>query len=430
MKNIAFTICAKNYIGLAQVLEKSIKSHNPEVDFYIFIADEINLDDAITDLPKNVFVTRNVVGFSDDKWNQMAFKYDLTEFCTSIKPSCFKYLFDKFQPDTCIYFDPDILVFNSLNSIFSGLESHSIIVTPHITTIEENYTGDLPESGLMYTGMFNLGFLGLKRNDVSMKMLNWWEKRLEDRCFQNKMESYFTDQKWMDFLPSLFSSELLISFDLGLNFAPWNFYEREVIMNKNLYYVRNRINKNNSSELTPLTFVHFSGFNYSSLVNNEIAQGNIAGLKIYPDVEQILNEYSKVLKESSFLSFIKLTYTYGKFSDGKPVSKTYRKLFRRLFEDGQIKSNPFDAKGQFYQALKAGNVLNEKMSGADKKSVNNFEGVNRKLTVINKIFYYAFKVLGAERFFMLVRLLRIYSKVENHVYLIDGNYLDGSKIRD
>lgn len=429
MKNIAFTICAKNYIGLAQVLEKSLKTHNPDVDFFIFVADEITEIDNLHNLPENVLVSRNVIGFSDEKWNQMSFKYDLTEFCTSIKPSCFKYLFDSFQPDNCIYFDPDILVFNNFNSIFLGLEKYSIILTPHITTIEENYTGDLAESGLLYTGIFNLGFLALKRDDNAQKLLNWWEKRLEDRCFQNKMESYFTDQKWMDFLPSLFPTQLLISFDLGLNLAPWNFYEREIVVKEDVFYVKNRIDKDVNA-IVPLTFVHFSGFDYSSLIKNKIVQGNISTLKVYPDIEKILDEYSKVLKKSTFLDFIKLTYTYGFFSDSTPVTKTYRKLFRRLYEDGQINSNPFDAKQKFYFALKKARVLNKKMSLSDKKGVNNIDGVTKKFTVINKLFYFTFKLLGAERFFMLVRLLRIYSKVENHVYLIDGNYLREAKIRD
>ena len=30
MNNCIFTICAKNYIGLAKILEKSLKQHNPE----------------------------------------------------------------------------------------------------------------------------------------------------------------------------------------------------------------------------------------------------------------------------------------------------------------------------------------------------------------------------------------------------------------
>lgn len=226
MKKTAFTICAKNYIGLALALEKSLKEHSKDVDFYIFVADEFSLEEDIESLPENVIIAKKVIGISDAQWNQMSFKYDITEFCTSIKPTCFKYILEQFCPDTCIYFDPDILVFNSLDVIYNMLNDKSIIVTPHITTIEKTYTGNLNERNLLYSGMFNLGFLALKNDQYSKKMLDWWEVRLEDRCFQNMMENYFTDQKWMDFLPSFFPEQLLISSNLGLNVAPWNFFER------------------------------------------------------------------------------------------------------------------------------------------------------------------------------------------------------------
>ena len=39
-----FTICAKNYIGLAQTLEKSVLKYNPEIDFFIFVVDSFNED--------------------------------------------------------------------------------------------------------------------------------------------------------------------------------------------------------------------------------------------------------------------------------------------------------------------------------------------------------------------------------------------------
>ena len=140
MRNIAFTICAKNYIGLAQVLEKSIKNNNPEIEFYIFVADEFEEEQL---LPNNVLIAREVLDISDDEWNQMTFKYDLTEFCTSIKPTCFKYVFEECKPDKCIYFDPDIFVFSSLDNIYEQLNNYSIILTPHITTLEINYSGSL-----------------------------------------------------------------------------------------------------------------------------------------------------------------------------------------------------------------------------------------------------------------------------------------------
>ena len=143
MKKVAFTICAKNYLGLALLLEKSINDHNEDIEFYVFIADEFSKTDNIDVLPKNVIIARDTIGIESSKWNQMAFKYDLTEFCTSIKPTCFKYIFEKYNPDSCIYFDPDILVYNSLNTIYDILILKSIIVTPHIVTIQDKYSGKL-----------------------------------------------------------------------------------------------------------------------------------------------------------------------------------------------------------------------------------------------------------------------------------------------
>lgn len=427
MKKAAFTICAKNYIGLALALGQSIKEHNDDIDFFIFVADEFTQNEQLDNLPSNIIIAKDAIGIPIEQWNQMSFKYDLTEFCTSIKPSCFKYVFEKFEPDACIYFDPDILVFNSLNTIFYQLEKYSIIVTPHVTTIQSFYTGKLDERKLLYSGMFNLGFLALKRDEDAEKMLDWWEIRLEDRCFQNIMENYFTDQKWMDFLPSFFPTQLLVSPDLGLNVAPWNFHEREIIKVDSTYFVKNRV-ENNQTNIFPLTFVHFSGYNYKALINGEIIQGNIENFDDYDDFKEIFDKYSEFIKKSEFTKYIELVYSYNYFSNGIMISRIYRALFRRLFEDNKINSNPFDANGTFYFSLEKSKVLNPQMQKADKVTMGTVANIERKTILINKLFDVMFKVLGANKFFMIVRLMRSYSKIENHVYLIDRGYLKKFKI--
>ena len=53
-KNCIFTICAKNYIGLALALEKSVKQYNDNVDFFIVVADEF-------DTGKEPSVAENVI---------------------------------------------------------------------------------------------------------------------------------------------------------------------------------------------------------------------------------------------------------------------------------------------------------------------------------------------------------------------------------
>ena len=82
MQNIVFTIEAKNYIGLAQVLEGSVKAYSPDVQFYIIVADEI---ENTPGLPLNIVVAKNNIDIPVSQWKQMAFKYNLVEFCTAIK---------------------------------------------------------------------------------------------------------------------------------------------------------------------------------------------------------------------------------------------------------------------------------------------------------------------------------------------------------
>lgn len=421
MKKIAFTICAKNYIGLAQVLEKSIKTYNSDINFYIVVADEFTSEKEIGALPANVIIAKDHLDISSEQWYQMAFKYDLTEFCTSIKASCFKFFFKTFEQASCIYFDPDILVFNSLANIFKKLETYSIILTPHITTIEENYR-EQNESRLLYSGAFNLGFLALKNDKSTAQLLNWWEIRLKDKCFQSRMESLFTDQRWMDLLPSYFPTQLLISSDIGLNMAPWNFHEREVFEKDGSYFVNNRLDTERR-EIYPLTFVHFSGFNYRSLLNDEIQQVNIIDLEIPVDIKCVFDRYREKLVRSEFLKYVQLEYSYNSFSNQVAISSIYRLLFRRLLEDHKINSDPFDANSEFYSMLQKGGILNKTMAGIDKSTVSDIKGGESKTRFMNKVFRLSCRLIGSKNFFLLVKLMRLYSRIENHVYLIDKSYL-------
>ncbi|MDT3388839.1 MAG: hypothetical protein LIR46_13950, partial [Bacteroidota bacterium] len=107
----------------------------------------------------------------------MAFKYDLTEFCTSVKPGCMQYLF-KQGYENVIYMDPDIFVFAPLDEIFVKLQDYDVVLTPQIAGIHEDYTGELPEWAMNVNGVFNLGFCAMRQSNISNNILRWWHKRL------------------------------------------------------------------------------------------------------------------------------------------------------------------------------------------------------------------------------------------------------------
>ena len=46
-----------------------------------------------------------------------------------------------------------------------------------------------------------------------------------------------------------------------------------------------------------------------------------------------------------------------------------------------------------------------------------------KIYVLNILFKLLYKLLGAQKYFMFVRLLRMYGKFENHVFLLNNEYM-------
>ena len=113
--NVIFTICAKNYLAQAKTLGYSVKKHSPTTDFYILLSDEIGdvsiyCDDFEVIESKSL---KNIPNFST-----LAFKYNVIEFSTSVKPFFFDWLLNEKRYEKILYLDPDMVVYNSLDFLF------------------------------------------------------------------------------------------------------------------------------------------------------------------------------------------------------------------------------------------------------------------------------------------------------------------------
>lgn len=425
-KNVAFTIVAKNYIGLALILEESLKEKNPETDFYIIVADEITKESSISSLPKNILIARNVLGIPESQWIDMSFKYDLTEFCTSIKPATFSYFLEETSYDKIIYFDPDIYIYNTLDPIFNVLDTHSIVVTPHIAIIQDEYSGDLVESSFLGSGVFNFGFCAIKNDAIAKKMISWWHNRLIDKCYIDNFNNFMTDQKWMDFLPCFFnSSELFVTNHLGMNIAPWNFYERKVFYKDGVLMVCDR-NKDELGNANPVTFVHYSGFDYKELKKGVVVQNNISKLRNYDDIAILTEFYAKAIhsKRDVFDSFISQNYSYSKFNNGDSIMSFHRRLYRSLIDKGEVIYDPYETSSgnYFHTRLKKNGMIKKLSLTVEKTNRENLNGVESKLKMFSLLSRFFYKVIGLERYLLLLRLLKPFSRYESQIHLLDKKY--------
>lgn len=416
MNNCAFTIVAKNYIGLGKILENSLHQHNPDIDFYIFVAD--TFDDFSTELPSNVIITKKVLKYTDEAWIDMSFKYNLTEFCTAIKPACFQYVFERGY-QKAIYFDPDIFIFSPVDEIYHRLNNYEVTLTPQIAGIHVDYNGEHPEWAMNVNGIFNLGFCGMRSTQLTATLLSWWRKRLDDNCFEDRSTGNFTDQKWMDWMPGFLGCEHLYVFHhLGLNMAPWNFFERELFCKNGQLMVRYRTNDNPQRE-DPLVFIHFAGYDYQKMKQGIISRKRIENLKEYDDLILASNIYRQAIvsQQELFDLYIQQPYSYACFDNGNPIESFHRRLYHGLIESGTRYDNPFSTeKNSFYDIIRKKGMIGHE--GGDRQNIRNMSNLDKKRRMVALLFKSLYRAMGYKRYALFLRSLYFYCRPELHTFLI------------
>jgi hypothetical protein len=408
-KNVVFTICAKNYLAQALTLRESTINHNPDIDFFLFLADEaegVKLNGLI-ELDKSWI----------PEWQTMAFKYNVIEFNTSIKPFCIQKLFNDGY-DKVMYLDPDIYVVKPLDVIWNMLEDKSIVLTPHYCDIVEHFNGAVPESTFNADGVFNLGFIALKNNDCGQKIAKWWMNRLSNQCYADRNSALFVDQKWMDFVPALFPNETVATDHMGLNVAIWNLHERTLIIGKNGEYI---ISRNRDRKIFPLIFFHFSGFDpfETKVINRRHPNYNV---EIYPSFAPIIEEYRTLVYKNEYDKYSKMSYSFNNYNNGYPVLSLHRRMLRVYLEDHTASSisNPFEVNGSFYIMIKKTSLLVEKVQKTTAPSESQKIGGRKMEKRLRTLLKFMLKIFGPIHYMLFIRYAQKIGISEYHYYLFDN----------
>jgi hypothetical protein len=244
----AFTSISLNYLAKARVLGHSLRRHHPEIRLHLMLADAVP---EWLDLSREPF--DSVIRIEDlgiDRWKSWAFGHSVVELCTAVKPFAFRHLFGTRDAERYFYFDPDVVFFSRCDRLFDRLDEASIVMTPHVSEPDRNPSGVVDnEISSMAHGIYNLGFLGLRRDEVGRRLVEWWCDRLALFCHDDIPRGLFTDQRWMDFVPAFFEGCRIIR-DPEFNVATWNYSTRAITGSRESGF---RVDGR------PLGFHHYSG---------------------------------------------------------------------------------------------------------------------------------------------------------------------------
>ncbi len=313
----ALTIVSKNYISFARVLCESFLKEHPGAEFFVVLVDKF---DEEFDLKNEKFTLLFLNDIRLPAVDIFPYQYTILELNTAVKPFALKFLLENRDIEKIAYIDPDIFIAKELEKVWSGLDDHSVVLTPHM---RKPFNDDLSpnEIDILQSGTYNLGFIGLKNNESCLKLLNWWISKLYLDCVVDIPNGLFVDQKWMDLVPA-YIEDTYILHDPTYNAAYWNIHERDITENNGRYYVDGKL----------LSFFHFSG--YTPIKKDILSKHqNRHSFNENPDLEKLFELYGSKLIDSGFINTSKYYYAFSELSNAIKVSKGMHVIIRHCLKN-------------------------------------------------------------------------------------------------
>lgn len=325
---VVFTSICTNYVHKARALARSVKAHIPDATMVLCLT-EREIDPRI---PEDCF---DEIVLSKDAWDgdfdRFIFKHAIVEASTAVKGRFFQFLFDHYpQEDKFVYLDPDVYVYGDFVELREELDRSEIVLCPHLLK-----PGNIDmEISSMAHGVYNLGFLAVRRGEESRKCINWWAERLSLYCYDDIPRGIFTDQRWFDLAPCFFNVKIFKHH--GYDFAPWSLLDCGMTKENGDYFVMS----------DPLRFIHFSGFGASTETCMErwLPEGPHPFKDLY-------SAYAKVHQECDKDNISKAGWTYAAYNSGENIDTEVRVMYRDLPWIVREYDNPFTYSNAFYREL-------------------------------------------------------------------------------
>jgi|GEM_PF-205095 len=310
----ACTICACNYLAYARVLAESFYRHHPDGTFVVLLIDDEDRRH-VPDDGRIVWRRLRDIGLDEAEIRRLAAIYDVRELSTAVKPLLLRHLLDA-GAGAVIYLDPDIRVFDSLAPVWALAAQHGIVLTPHTTQPFPRDGCPVNSFYILAAGVYNLGFIGVGAS--ARPFLDWWWQATRREALADVAKMMFTDQRWIDFVPSLFDPFILK--DPGYNVAYWNLHARAVTLDGDRFQV----------DGVPLRFFHFSGFDVDKpwLLSRHQGDRPRVLLSDRPPLRRLCQDYREALLQAGIGTDAGRRYSWDMLACGIEFSEPMRRLYR------------------------------------------------------------------------------------------------------
>lgn len=336
---VFFTIITKSHLAQARVLAVQLAEFHPNIKFLVVLVDN---PDGYFDPAKEKFEIIQLSEILDpDWWPKVTGYYTAYELCNAAKPYVHEYLLTKRNFETTVYLDSDIFVLGSLQCVLDEINGHAFLITPHLLDADLSFLQQRLEMILIWSGIFNGGFIVMRKCAEAQKFLEWWKRRLMEQCLHN-YGFQEVDQSWLNFAPALFEN-CKISRNRGLNVGHWNLAERPLKLKDRGVFTEDQ----------QVLFLHFSGWDYRepfriSKFDFTTFQLSDSGMAAW---EQEAKNYAKLLLECGIEETAHWPYSYGRDVYGHKITPEMRRKYWSVVTSGAVCDSVFDRPERYLAVL-------------------------------------------------------------------------------
>lgn len=322
------TICTGGYLPKAAVLATSFRQAHPSSGTVLCLVERDRSALANVDGIFTTVVLAAELGIPN--FEQFVFQYTQFEACMAVKAKILLWALSKFpEEQDFVYLDSDICVYSRFSEVEQILPVSPIVLTPHHLICEEASLKYIPEYYIrtLMCGVFNSGFLAVRRNQMSLAFLEWWDHRLLNLCYKDTSVGLYYEQRWLELAHGFFDVTVLR--EVGYNVANWNIAGRSIVATLDAVgYLVNGC---------PLRFFHFSMIDTGR---------DLYYFKHYlaPDSTVFTIRRRYIVEVASFErgDSSRRSWTYSCFSSGEPISTETRYRYRNYPGIRGLISDPFD----------------------------------------------------------------------------------------
>jgi hypothetical protein len=322
-KSCIITISAYNNFGFVIALFKSVSASNRELSrCFVWVAADrqlstfekamSNVDKITKGLGIKVVTTHDLQKCVPFPLEEIAFKYDLAQYSSAIKPWAILWTFQNLKTTSVIFLDNDIWVSGSLQPILSHLRHRSVVLTPHYTVPAPEDGRDQRDIELIKAGVYNSGFIGFSLSKTSIQFLTYWGERLRFYGYIDKEQGMFSCQTHLQFIPAFFDhDDYIVLRDPQYNVAYWNLHYTGAGLHLGVDGLPHL------GDGRTVAFMHFSSISsFASFDPNKLSKHqNRFTLTDFPKLRPVFDAYMQMLNKSHVAYFQRIPYGFNYFSD-------------------------------------------------------------------------------------------------------------------